>query len=124
MITSSTCQWGHPGCTLNTQQIWDLAEKIAPRDWKKLLLNQNIDDHILQQVEHDFESEGCVGIAYQGLLKWKQQFPGKVSLCNIPEALSATGRNDLKNVFEEQFAPKSMDFIFMKFSWNCIISFF
>ena len=108
----TTCQWGHPDCILNTQQILYLAEKTAPRDWKKLLLNQNIDDHILQQVEHDFESEGCVGVAYQGLLKWKQQFPENVSLCNIPEALSAIGRNDLKNVFEEQFAAKSMDYFY------------
>ena len=117
MATAATCHRGHAECVLNNQQILYLAEKTAPRDWKKLLLNQDIDHHILQQVECDFESEGCVEIAYQGFQKWKQRFPEKVSVCNVLDSLSVIGRNDIANAFADRFSVEGTIYLFYLYSW-------
>lgn len=106
MTTAVKCLWGHLECILNDRQILFLAEKTAPKDWKKILLNQDVDDYILQQIESDFESYGFAEMAYQGFQKWKQQFPAKVSVCNLTEALSQIGRNDIKNEFMDEFGIK------------------
>lgn len=108
MTTAVKCLWGHLECILNDQQILYLAEKTAPKDWKKILLDQDVDDYILQQVESDFESSGFVEVAYQGFQKWKQRFPAKVSVCNLTEALSQIGRNDIKNAFMDEFGIKGI----------------
>lgn len=117
MATASSCHQGHAECVLNSQQILYLAEKTAPRDWKKLLLNQDIDQHILQQVECDFESEGCVEIAYQGFQKWKQRFPEKVSVCNVLDSLSIIGRNDIANAFVDKFSVEGTIYLFCLYIW-------
>ena len=111
MTTAEKCLWGHLECILNNQQILYLAEKTAPKDWKRILQNQDVDDYILHQVESDFESFGFVEMAYQGFQKWKQRFPAKVCVCNVTEALYQIGRNDIKNAFMDEFDIKGIVFV-------------
>lgn len=116
MAAVETCARGHLGCTLSPQQLFYLAEKTAPKDWKRLLLDQGISGHVLDQVEFDYQNQGCVEIAWQGFRRWQQKFPGKVSLCQVTKALSAIGRNDLKNDFESKYLIKGIDITLNFFS--------
>ena len=72
------------------------------------MLNQDIGHHILQQVECDFESEGCVEIAYKCFQKWKQRFQEKVSVCNVLDSFSVIGRNDIANAFVDRFSDEGI----------------
>ena len=115
MASLVTCARGHLGCNLDPQQLLHLAQKTAPRDWKRLLLDQGLEDYVLEQIECDYESQGCVEVARQGFKRWQEQFPEKVSLCQITKALSAIGRNDLKNDFEAKYFIKGMKSTFIFF---------
>ena len=116
MATVEACARGHLGCILSPQQLFYLAQKTAPTDWKRLLLDQGVSEHVLDQVEFDYQNQGCVEIARQGFRRWQQTFPRKVSLCQVTKALSAIGRNDLKNDFESKYSIKGIDIALNIFS--------